>query len=157
MTDAWKTREKKDYYLPLVLGIFTCLWLRVSLTSSSDTLFAFLKASLHQAIFCAICLVMFKSVALQLHEQGCQTAQWDCQQLAKLRPRRTGESIIRILISWSSKGLRDKLLEGWLHCVTMKKSIKSLLRRLWKVGSSSAFCNACGKTKIARQVARNIA
>ena len=32
------------------------------------------KALLHWAIFCATCLATFKSVALQLHEQGCYTA-----------------------------------------------------------------------------------
>ena len=61
----------------------------------------------------ATCLATFKSVALQLHEQGCYTVQWDSgQQLAKLRPRRTKERIIRILIGWSSKALWDKLHWG---------------------------------------------
>ena len=36
-------------------------------------------------------MTTFKSVALQLHEQRCYTVQWDWQQLAKLRPRRTEE------------------------------------------------------------------
>ena len=81
-----------------------------------------LKALLHRAVFCATCLATFKSVALQLHEQGCYTVQWDCQQLANLRPRRTEERIIRILIGWSSKALWDKLLEGWLHCATAIES-----------------------------------
>ena len=57
-----------------------------------------LKALLHQAIFRATRLTTFKSVALQLYEQGCYTVQWDCQQLAKLRPWGTEERIIRILI-----------------------------------------------------------
>ena len=57
-------------------------------------------------------MTTFKSVALQLHEQRCNTVQWDWQQLAKLRPRRTEESIIRILIGSSSKALRDKLYVG---------------------------------------------
>ena len=56
------------------------------------------KVLLHRAIFRATCLATFKSVALQLHEQGCYTLQWYCQQLTKLRPRRTDERIIRILI-----------------------------------------------------------
>ena len=42
-----------------------------------------------------------RRVAFQLHEQGCYTVQWDCQQLANLR---------------------DKLLEGWLHCATAIES-----------------------------------
>ena len=67
------------------------------------------NALLHWAIFRASCLATFESVALQLHEQGCYSVQWHCQQLAKLRPRRTEERIIRILIGWSSKALRDKL------------------------------------------------
>ena len=53
-----------------------------------------LKALLHWAILRAT----FESVALQLHEQGCYTVQWDCQQLANLRPRRTEERKIRIRI-----------------------------------------------------------
>ena len=73
------------------------------------------------AIFYAICLAIFKSLALQLHEQGCYTVQWECQQLAKLRPRRTEERIIRILIGWLSKALWGKLLEG---CYTVQRRLK---------------------------------
>ena len=107
---------------------------------------------LHWAVFRATCLTKFKSVALQLHEQGCYTVQWDCQQLAKLRPRRTEERIIRILIGWSSKALREKLRgrgrEGVLHCATLKKSMKLLLQSLRKVESSSTFYNACRNKKM---------
>ena len=63
-------------------------------------------------------LVSFKSVALQLHEQGCYTVQWDSgQQLAKLQPRRTEERIMSALIGLSRKALRDKLRWG---CYTAK-------------------------------------
>ena len=100
------------------------------------------NALLHQAIFCATCVTTFKSVALQLHEQRCYTVQWDWQQLAKLRPRRTEESIIRILIGWSSKHCETSCTGGGLHCATMKRSINSLLQSLGIVESNSTFCNA---------------
>ena len=85
-----------------------------------------LKALLHWAIYRATSLATFKSVALQLHEQGCYTAvQWHCQQLTKLWPRRTEERIIRILIGWLSNARLE----------------------LWKVESSFTFCNACKKLR----------
>lgn len=32
---------------------------------------------------------MFKRIGVHLHNQGCYTVQWNCQQLAKLQPKRS--------------------------------------------------------------------
>ena len=87
------------------------------------------------------CLTTFNSVALQLHKQGCYSVQWDYQQLTKLWPRRTGERIRRILIGWLSKSIVRQVAK-------LQKSIKSLQQSLWKVESSSTFCNTCGNKKM---------
>ena len=87
-----------------------------------------LKELSHWTIFRATCLATFlKRVELQLYEHGCYTVHWDCQQLAKLRPRRTEERIIRILIGLSSKELREVALRNAEEVVTAivaKRKIK---------------------------------
>ena len=65
-----------------------------------------LKAQLHWVTFrttCITTLLIKRSIAVARKEA------LHCKQLAKLRRRRTEDRIIRILIGWSSKALRDKL------------------------------------------------
>ena len=72
------------------------------------------------------------------------------QQLEKLPPRRTEERIIRILIDWSSKALRDKLLE---RCYTVQRRLKVAAIVATDVELSSTSCNVARNKNVARQVA----
>ena len=94
------------------LKLCNCITCHKLLRMLSD-MFYTIKAICYTTVGNVLCNLsqMFKSVALQLHEQ----------QLAKLQPRRTEERIIRILIGWSSKALRDKLLEG---CYSVQRQLK---------------------------------
>ena len=92
--------------------VISCVWWMQQSRS-------YLRHCYTRQFFMQLVLQLLK--AFQLHEQGCCTVQLDWQQLANLRPRRTEERIIRILIGWSSKALREKLLEG---CYTVQLGMK---------------------------------
>ena len=101
----------------------------------------FLKALLHWAIYRATCLAAFKRRSIAV----ARTGMLHCQQLAKLRPRRTEERVIRILADWLIKqSILREVAGGVSHCAMLQKSIKSLLQTLRKVLSSSTLCNSSG-------------
>ena len=98
-----------------------------------------------QVIFCATCLATFKSVALQLHEQGCYTA--SNSQTCEGGGLRRGK-----YWSWLADRAKHCETSCW-RGVTLRNGDWKLLQSLQKVELSYTSCNIARSKNVARQVA----